>query len=86
MLSNKNENDKNELAGLMTYTAKLLEIAQAAAVKVPQDVLDQGSEAQSPAEEPPPKPTPPDQNAGKGTSGSNPDRRKQNYQAPSASE
>jgi len=76
MLSNKNENDKNELADLMTYTVKLLQITQAAAVKVPQDVLDQGKEAQFPDQNAPPEPTPPTQNVSKGTSGSNPDRRK----------
>jgi len=84
VLSNKNENDKNELAELTTYIASLLQIEQAAAVKVPPDVLDQGSEAQAPVDQSQTQPAPQAGNAGKGKSGSNPNSQTHDRQAPSA--
>jgi len=69
-----------------SHLTKLIQANEAERVKVPQDVLDQGKEAQFPDQNAPPEPTPPTQNVSKGTSGSNPSSRKQNRQAPSASE
>ena len=66
--------------------ARLIRAIEAEKVVVPPDVLAQGSEAQAPAEGAPQETNPEAQSAGKGKSGSSPSPRKQNRQAPSASE
>ena len=81
--------EKREFRFMATHfvrVAELIQANEAALVVIPPDVLAQGSEAQAPAEAAPPEPTPPTPNAGTGKSGNNPDLRKQNHQAPSASE
>jgi len=78
---------KDEFRFLATYfnnLTKLIQANEAATVEVPPDVLAQGSEAQSPAEDAPTEPTPKDRTAGKGKSGNNPSPQKQDRQAPSA--
>ncbi len=80
-----NEKELITLLGHSYFASiNLIRANEAATVEVPQDVLDQGSTAQFPAEEPRPEPTPPAPAADKGKSDSSPDPRKQNRQAPSA--
>jgi len=84
MAKNKVDGDLSLLGNSILRAIYLMRANEAEKVEVPPDVLAQGSEAQSPAEDAPTEPTPKDRTAGKGKSGNNPSPRKKNRQAPSA--
>ena len=85
-MADENKREFRFMATHFNQVTKLIQANEAATVTIPPDVLAQGSEAQAPAEGAPQETNPEAQSAGKGKSGSNPDPRKQNRQAPSASE
>ena len=83
-MADKSKPDRTILSSYLLNSSKLIRANEAETVVIPQEILDQGSEAQSPAEDAPTEPSPPAPDAGKGKSDNNPGSQRRDRQAPSA--
>ena len=83
-MADKSKREFRFMATHFNNVTKLIRANEAETVVIPQEILDQGSEAQSPAEDAPTEPGPPAPDAGKGKSDNNPGSQRRDRQAPSA--